>query len=291
MDFQEDFFRPTPTSSDTADKHRLKLDLLNNGIDFVRSGVEHFFNDSDRRALKYAILHLFAGLLLLFKERLSQEHPSLIFKNPQDALKEESKTVDFDEALDRLKVCANVRFDDAQLRLLRRAQRHRNQLEHYEFNLDLREAQSLTGKLSEFIYLFLRDHLNTRLEEHLNPMDWHRLQDLRDIAKRIDQERTEEWRGRAEKYFNLTPEEREELAGGIQPYHPRHNPDPELFHRCDQCGNETLVVTEERDIAVCTGPDCGNVEYVGECVRCDGSVFGTDGFCDDCLAYIEADHT
>ena len=57
----------------------------------------------------------------------------------------------------------------------------------------------------EFRLRYYRDHLNTRLEEHLDPWHWHRLQDLRDIAKRIDAERTEEWRGRAEKYFNLTP--------------------------------------------------------------------------------------
>ena len=99
MDFLEEYFQLGEGDRSSSETSNLKLDLLTNGIDFVRSGVEHFFSYSDRRALKYAVLHLFAGLLLLFKERLSREHPSLIFKRPHEALKQDAKTIDFDEAI------------------------------------------------------------------------------------------------------------------------------------------------------------------------------------------------
>lgn len=270
----------------------LELDLLNNGIDFVRSGVEHFFDSSNPRALKYAILHLFAGVLLLFKERLSREHPSLIFQKPHEVLKENAKTIHFDEALSRLAAHASLTFTASELSLLRTAQRFRNRVEHYRFDLDLKEAQSLAGRLSEFIYLFLRDHLETALEEHLDPVDWFRLKELRDIAKRIEEERIEEWRGRAEKYLQMTPEERQELVDQLEPFHPRHNPEPEEFHFCEQCSNESLLMTEDPDIAVCTDPDCGNLEYVGRCLRCKERIFGDDDtFCRDCLEYIDSDRS
>ena len=61
--------------------NKLTLDLLNNGIDFICAGVEYFLHDEpDPRSHKYAVLYLFSGLLLLLKERLRREHPSLIFK-------------------------------------------------------------------------------------------------------------------------------------------------------------------------------------------------------------------
>lgn len=127
-----------PSSRSRKARAELKFNLVENGIDFIRSGVEQYFlRDTPRaRDHKYAVLHIFAGVLLLLKERLRRAHPSLILARVEDAAKdvtkEDVKTVAFDQAVDRLKACADVRIPSEQMATLRSAQRIRNQLEHYE---------------------------------------------------------------------------------------------------------------------------------------------------------------
>ena len=155
----------------------LKLNLLSNGIDFIQSGVRFFLHDEpDPVSHKYAILHLFSGLVLLLKERLKREHHSLIFKDVKEAGKSNAKTVDFDEVIVRLEACASVVFDDKAKRTLRTAQGLRNLIEHYELAVDVRQAQAIIGDLSELSYLFLRDQLDVRLENHVEPEVWDRMQ-------------------------------------------------------------------------------------------------------------------
>ena len=58
-----------------------KFSLLENGIDFIRSGIErHFLRDTaTQRDRKDAVLHIFAGVLLLMKERATaSENPQTV---------------------------------------------------------------------------------------------------------------------------------------------------------------------------------------------------------------------
>jgi len=68
-------------ASGRRSKAELKFNLVENGIDFIRSGIEQYFlRDTPKaRDHKYAVLHIFAGVLLLLKERLRRAHASLIF--------------------------------------------------------------------------------------------------------------------------------------------------------------------------------------------------------------------
>jgi hypothetical protein len=157
---------------------------------------------------KYAVLHIFAGVLLLLKERLRKAHPSLIFKRVEDVAKEFSKddvkTVTFDEAVERLRSCANVDIPANQLATLRTAQRIRNQIEHYEVSLNLKQTQAVVGRLCEFAYFFfMRDHLNESLGQHLKGDVWHCVVELRGIANKLEEERLEDWRERASKYAKI----------------------------------------------------------------------------------------
>ena len=142
-------------------KAELKFNLVENGIDFIRSGIEQYFlRDTPKaRDHKYAVLHIFAGVLLLLKERLRRAHAALIFARVEDAgkdvTKEDIKTVAFDQAVDRLKACAAVQIAEDHMRTLRSAQRIRNQLEHYEVTLNLKQTQDIVGRLCEFVYVFM----------------------------------------------------------------------------------------------------------------------------------------
>ena len=67
----------------------LEYTLLENGLDFISSALKHLKNQPTKRELKYAVLHLSAGIELILKERLKREHWSLVFDKPADAPKNE----------------------------------------------------------------------------------------------------------------------------------------------------------------------------------------------------------
>ena len=271
----------------TEKAQELKLNLLNNGIDFIQSGVRFFLHDEpDPVSHKYAILHLFSGILLLLKERLRREHPSLIFVDVKDVRKPDAKTVDFDDVITRLEACAGVVLDEKAKKTLRSARHLRNLIEHYELTIDVRHAQAIIGDISELAYLFLRDELNVRLENHVEAEVWERMQDLRRISAGIKEEEIAEWKHRVAKYSALSDEELEALAD-IEPYHPKHNPDPDHFLVCPECGEETVVQTEDGDIGVCTNKDCREVSEITFCFRCGERLADGSNICDGCDAWIE----
>jgi hypothetical protein len=277
--------KATPPKEETKN---LKLNLLSNGIDFIQSGVLYFVHDEpDPASHKYAILHLFSGMLLLLKERLRREHPSLIFKEVKDVGRSDARTVDFDEALSRLESCASVVLDEKIKKTLRAAQRLRNQLEHYEFTIDLRHAQAVIGDVSEVAYLFMRDELDEHLETHVQPEVWTRMQFLQGIAKRVEEDEIEDWRSRAVQYVEMDDNDLATLANSVEPYHPKHNPDPDAFLECPECGEETLVQTEDRDIGVCTNLECRQVSEIASCLRCGDRLPGGGMICIGCSDYID----
>jgi hypothetical protein len=264
-----------------SDKH---MDLLDNGIDFLRSGIECFYmkDKPEPRDHKYAILHIFAGILLVLKEKLRREHPSLIFMKVEEMAKDDSKTVDFDTTVARLIGCTDWKFNENDLRFLRSAQKLRNKIEHYHFEMNLRESETIIAKLCEFIYLFLHNELDTHLEQYLEWEAWNRVQELRAIAAKIREEEIADWKRRAAEYEDLSPDELESLQDE-HAWHPKHNPDGRGACYCPECGEEALVIVE-RDIAKCTNAECGQIQEVGECWRCQEPMVGeSDGFCESCL--------
>jgi ribosomal protein L32 len=114
--------------------------LLENGLDFLLSSLEHLTQASGRgdqkRSLKYALLHLCSGIELIFKERLRQEHWSLVFKDVNKADKQayeagDFPSVTFQEAQDRLTGICGIEISDKQHRQLKNLRDRRNQLEHF----------------------------------------------------------------------------------------------------------------------------------------------------------------
>ena len=266
----------------------LKLNLMNNGIAFIQSGVRFFLHDEpDPASHKYAILHLFSGVLLLLKERLRREHPSLIFVDVKDVGKPDAKTVDFDEVISRLEACAGVILVEKARKTLRSARRLRNLIEHYEPTIDVRHAQAVIGGLSEWAYLFMLDELGVHLEEHVEPEVWDRMQELRTIAARLKEEEVAAWKRRIAKYSALSDEELEALAD-LEPYHPKHNPNPDSFLQCPECSEESVLQTDDGDIGVCTNKECREVCEITTCMRCDERMTDGSDLCDSCISYIDS---
>lgn len=245
----------------------------------------------DPRAHKYAILHLFAGMLLILKERLSREHPALIFTKVEKQGSPDAHTVDFNSAVERLKANAGVAFSERDEKMLRDAQALRNDLEHYHLELPLKKAQELIGRMAEFLYEFMKKELSVDLHDELPKDAWFRLRDLSRIAAAIEREREEDWLRRAASYAELPEDELRELFDDSS-YHPKHNPEPQEHFCCESCGEETVVTSMgEGDIGVCTNPQCRETYHVTHCARCGIELLcnRVDAWvlCDNCHSYIQ----
>lgn len=276
--------------SQAAPATHLKLDLLENGIDFIRSGIENHFSEDDSApsARKYAVLHLFSGVLLILKERLRREHPSLIFEKVEDAGDDDRPTVSLSTALARLKSCAQIVIAQKDATVLEKVRRVRNRLEHYRVELNLNQAQSIAGQLCEFVYFFLKDHLGEDLERHLSTNVAARVQSLRKIAAHLEQQRVRRWKTRARGYKKMKVGELRALLAATE-YHPRDNPIPQQAYWCPVCGKETIVAVGGQ-MAVCTNTKCRAVMEADGCMRCGDLVLGTTDawFCETCQAWADA---
>lgn len=90
----------------------LSFPLIDNALDFLLHAAEHVKEESPR-SWKYALLHLIAGVELLLKARLENEHWSLVFQEMEKANKEafingNFRSVDFDSLITRLSGISSV---------------------------------------------------------------------------------------------------------------------------------------------------------------------------------------
>lgn len=141
----------------------IQFDLIENGLDFVSSGVEHILKDKSPHLLKYAILHLSAGTELLLKEVLKNEHWSLIFENPNNAKYEllatgEFKSVDFETLITRLINISKIELSEKDISILRQLRRLRNKIEHFEFNQNVKAIKSLSSKVLCLLLNFINEN-------------------------------------------------------------------------------------------------------------------------------------
>jgi ribosomal protein S27E len=124
----------------------IKLTLLDNGIDYIYAAVKPMLKKTSQSkdSWKYSVLHLYSGIQLLLKERLKQEHWSLIFQKTEEANPEKLVSGDFvsvyhDVLIKRLKnIIPNFNFNDEPIKKL---QSLRNKIEHFEVNIALSECQ------------------------------------------------------------------------------------------------------------------------------------------------------
>jgi hypothetical protein len=247
----------------------LTLDLLENGVDFIKEGIEAYFRRDDPRSHKYAILLLWSGTLLLLKERLRRSDPSLVFKDPAEAGRAGAKTVDFDQVLKRLRA-NGVTLEPTALTTLRTIQAIRNGIEHYELALDVEQAQAVVSALVAFVHGFCIDHLNFYIEERLTEDAQHRLWELEAVTDKLteilietanrDAEADDAYfRTFAEQYLAMTPEA---FVSHVQD---ERNGVKRTMLECLDCREESVVPLE---VGVCTNATCRSWYYLENCHSC-----------------------
>jgi hypothetical protein len=172
-------FQMAESSKVTAEV--IDFSLLENGLDFISSGLRYIVESKTKSDLKYAVLHLSSGIDLVLKERLAREDWRLLFLEPDHATEADFKSgnfqsVRYDQCLKRLEDLGIAVPNQARLRALKS---RRNRFEHFrvEENKEVLEAVSI-GVLSEVLDF---------ISEELDPSEFSSAEDdlLADMRARL----------------------------------------------------------------------------------------------------------
>lgn len=140
---------------------KIEFDLLTNGLDFVLASIYSTVEaEKDISKIKYAILHLSAGVELILKHRLSLEHWSLIFEDISKAKRANLNTGDFmsvnyNTCLNRLQNICSVELISKDLSIIASLRRQRNKIEHFAFKENVEALKSSLSKVLSIVINFI----------------------------------------------------------------------------------------------------------------------------------------
>ena len=143
---------PTPS--------QVSLPLLENGLDFLVSAVEHLSGEPSHRDLKYALLHLASGIELVLKERLRQHDPAQLYERPDtfdaaDFAAGNFKSATATQTVKRLVDVAAVSISDSDRTQLQLLRDKRNRVEHFGFDDTTEAVSAITGRTLGFALDFI----------------------------------------------------------------------------------------------------------------------------------------
>lgn len=164
----------------------IHIPMLGNGLDFIVKSLETI-NKKDEK-LKYSVINLHAGIQLLLKELLYQEHWSLIFNDIKKVDKKKLKSGDFasvghEELVSRLEKIVGIEFNKELAEKLDWLRKERNKVEHYQFVVTVGFLKSNIAILLMHLIPFIREHL---VETGLLDSDDNRLTEIKDYLREFD---------------------------------------------------------------------------------------------------------
>lgn len=144
----------------------IKLNLLENGLDFLNEALPPIIKSKDERQLKYSVLHICAGVELILKKILYDVNWQWIFLDIEKAKKEDLETgnfqsVKFDELVKRLSTHAGYDIPAETIMHLRELKTKRNKIEHYAITGET--ASGLRGNIS-VVLLDVIDLIRTHIK-------------------------------------------------------------------------------------------------------------------------------
>lgn len=180
-------------------KTSIKFDLINNAEDSLSHAVEHLTGpkgpqDGD---IKRAIRDVYHAIELILKERLRRVHPAFMWQDVDKYLSSTANTVSVLKAVDRLTKIAGISLAEEAKKTLMDCKAIRDSIEHYEFQINFKEAQGIIGRMLSFIFDFSKQHLQLDLENIFRKDGrWESLIDIYEfweahsaiIEKRLEQE-------------------------------------------------------------------------------------------------------
>lgn len=284
------------------------MSILQNAVDSIAVGLKDFGSDDPRRAASCA-RNVFAGVLLLFKYKLSVLSPArsdeALIKARVMPVKGENgevqwkgkgrKTVDVQNIKERL-TSLGIEVDWPRLDKIND---FRNDIEHYYSNLTHESVRSLISDAFVIISDFIRKHLNQDPKELLGDEAWAVLIEVNEVYEREKAECV----AALEKLEYWSPEIFEALAE----------------YACDSCGSDLILPSNARGPALETDLNCkscgaswpyedvvseavaehfhagvylsytdGNEMPIVDCPECDGIYIYAEGVC--CKCGYSAEH-
>lgn len=246
------------------------LSLLENAADSLNEALRKVDMGSayDPRPYKFAVLHFTHAVELLFKHHVAEAHPLLIYKNPFSKQLGKEATIGLWEAIQFFQN-EDKKLKPETLEDLKWIKQLRNNIEHYKFEMDPREARLTMGRLIRA--------LNEFHEEH----------DFTELASLIESDCRHTYDKLANEYKQKLHEAQRaaEEADDMQP------------QRCLACGELGTMAFETRDLLRCFF--CDSTFDMHECIQCSGrfpdllmSVWNdehpphVDWICEGCEDYI-----
>jgi hypothetical protein len=122
--------------------------VVRDGLDFMESAVEHL-NGGSERDLRYAALHLNAGIEILLKSRLAREHWTLVVDKVDDAKRTDYERGDFrsatiTQAIERLRRVLDWSVTDEEVKRVKAVEKLRNRVAHFALHEDNPRATEAT---------------------------------------------------------------------------------------------------------------------------------------------------
>ncbi|MBS1157339.1 MAG: hypothetical protein H6R07_3263 [Proteobacteria bacterium] len=157
----------------------IEFTLIQNALDSIERVMELLAwkeggNEGSR--LKQAILLTAHATELLLKERLRRIHPSLIWDDVDKYPKLDARTVGVDKAINRLKQIGNIALTDADSATVKALRNTRNAIEHFHWQTNRMEANSIVGKGLSFAIHFAHKELETDISYRFRDDDtWEQL--------------------------------------------------------------------------------------------------------------------
>ncbi len=286
----------------------ITLNLLENALDFIIRGLDELYNDSDdseyeerfiipisqpQRDYKYGILHLYAGFILLLKEKLYRDTPSLIYTKGE-------KTVDYKQVTDRLKKLDNsenqVNFNDNDKSTIKNIQDYRNVFEHYKIeNVDTLKLKEVIIDFIDLINRFLNQHLEIDITSpsfDIPPETRGKILSIKPIYDRMIEESKREIKALGEEKVKTFKKVRlrvlRDLKKDNEIYFDRTGDDYNIFSICPKCDEEKLIY-EGEFAGVCTNKKCYEYTSLTHCDKCGSITIGYDWeetWCEYCCEYL-----
>ncbi len=155
------------------DTRTLKLNLLENAYDYLDCSLEFVVrarSQGSQKEWKFAILNIAHAIELLLKERLRREHRLLIYAdlNKYRPITRQTKTVTWSVSVERIKYILGETFDKIDAGRLDLARNLRNQMVHYDVELNFPDIYHDYANLWNFVLEFSQKILGEDLESRIS---------------------------------------------------------------------------------------------------------------------------
>lgn len=154
-------------------REKIKFNLLENAEESLSHAVDHLLNQEGDKAGNYkrVILDIAHVIELILKERIFRIHPAFIWQNIDKYPSPLAPTITTDIAVKRLLNLGGICLSEESQKTILACRKIRNSIEHYEFEIEEKEAKAIIGRLLSFIFYFVKQHLTLDWEKDFKTDD------------------------------------------------------------------------------------------------------------------------